>query len=121
MSADVATSVGMGIVFGKLWCFEIWPSDLKGRLHNSVLEMIPLVVAAILWSAACGRLHILFETDNMAVRDIPRSGLPNDPHLAFLARELAFLAVTRGFFLQGNHIPGKSNTLADLVSRGKLD
>jgi hypothetical protein len=63
---------------------------------------------------------VLFETDNSAVADVLTSGLPKDPHLAYLARRLAYRAVLGQFEYVVVHIAGVTNTRADLISRGKF-
>ena len=120
MTSDAAGSVGLGIVFGTHWCFQGWPADLPAAISISVLEMVPLVVAAHLWGHLWGRCRILFETDNTGVEFSAASGLPKDPHLCFLLRELSILALTHNFDFQVRHLPGVSNKLADLVSRQRF-
>ena len=57
----------------------------------------------------------------MAVKMSATSLLPKDPHLVFLMRELAMNSVHFDFRFKVEHIPGKKNTLADLLSRSGFD
>ena len=59
--------------------------------------------------------------DNMAVVWCGTKLLPKDPHLAFLIRELALIAVKVGFRFRISHIPGVQNVGPDALSRGRWD
>ena len=55
--------------------------------------------------------------DNLAVVQVLTSGRTRDLTLAAIARNIQFQAVSMNISLKFTHIPGKTNVLADLLSR----
>ena len=55
--------------------------------------------------------------DNKAVVYVLNTGRTRDLTLAAIARNIQFEAVRNNIDLQVNHIPGKQNVVADLLSR----
>ena len=119
LTSDAALTDGYGIVFGKQWVAGKWPSSAPSNI--AILEMIPLVLAAQLYSHAWAGKCVLFLTDNQAVKFSAESLLPTDKHLAALVRELAIISVQNDFRFRVVHLPGKDNVLADLLSRSRFD
>jgi hypothetical protein len=117
--SDASGSQGFGLICGSHWCSGSWSPEAK-LLSIAVLEMVPIVVAAELWGHKWRRKRILFETDNEAVVHCARSWLPKDDHLARLFRRLATLGIRYSFDLKVIHIPGRLNTDADALSRGRI-
>ena len=85
------------------------------------LEMVNIVVAlkirATQW--ACKKLHT--KCDNMAVVDVFTSGRTKDTILACCARNIWLLSAIYNISIHIEHIPRKSNIVADLLSRFKFD
>ena len=119
IASDAAKTEGLGIVHGNSWAYASWPTNAPSNI--AVLEMIALVVGAFLWGHLWKGKSVLFHTDSAAAMFSAESQLPSDLHLAALVRELAILSVTSGFKFKVIHVPGKSNVLPDLLSRGRLD
>lgn len=117
LSSDAALTKGFGIVNGNDWVSGIWPGNAPSNI--AVLELIPIVLAAILWGDSWSGKCILFHTDSMAAHFSAQSLLPSDPHLSSLIRELAIISVEKDFQFQTKHLPGKLNILADLLSRDR--
>ena len=116
VTSDASGSVGLGIVFGSAWVAERWP-PLPSDTHISVLELIPIVIAAHIWGHRWSRKSVLFHCDNTAVVHCLQAGLCKHPHLSFLLRELATLAVTHSFRFSAKHVPGVYNKVTDALSR----
>ena len=116
ISSDAAGSIGFGIVYGSSWVAERWP-PLPSTTHISVLELIPIVISAAIWGHRWAGQSVLFYCDNSAVVDCLKAGLCKDPHLSFLVRELATLAVINSFRFSAEHIAGSENKISDALSR----
>ena len=58
-----------------------------------------------------------FWSDNTAVVDVMRSGTLRDPNLIVLLRHLSFTAACYSFAFSASHRAGKSNSIADALSR----
>ena len=117
VTTNAAKSQGIGLIFGTQWCSFSWPNDMPSSVHISVLELIPIVIAASLWGPQWQRKRILLRCDNSAVVSCLNSGLPKHPHLAFLVRELSMIAVVHNFSFKAVHVPGVDNRAADALSR----
>ena len=100
--------------------FFRWPFSVT-ECNIAILELIPVVVACFIWGGSWARYKIQFEIDNMAVVYALNSGLPRDPALAFLVRELNLLAVIHSFRYRAVHVPGRFNQAADALSRFDFD
>jgi hypothetical protein len=81
------------------------------------LELFAILAAVFLWGPAWRDRHIVFHTDNLAITQVWQSGSSRDPAVMRLVRRLFFFAAQHNIALSFRHIPGSSNTLADLLSR----
>ena len=116
---DAAASIGAGAYYQGRWFFIPWPQHIQDnpQLHITWMELFPIVVAARLWGHEWSQNRLLFHTDNSAVVDIWFKGSSKSPNVMVLVRHLFFAAATHNFHASICHIPGKSNILADLISR----
>ena len=83
--------------------------------------MLNIVVALKIWATqwSCKKLHI--KCDNMAVVDVLTSGRTKDSVLALCARNIRLILAIFNISIHIEHIPGKNNVVADLLSRFKFD
>ena len=117
---DAAASRGYGAVFRRSWFYGEWPPSWK--THNiTFLELYPIVLAVETWASAFSNRCILFFTDNEAVVSVVNRQSPKDQMIMVLVRRLVLICLKFNIVFQAKHIPGVSNTLADLLSRLKLD
>ena len=111
----------MGMLWGKRWCAEFWPS-FPGRATNiAILEMVPLILAAGIWGSEWRGKKILFRSDNMAVVHTVNGWLPSDPDLVSLLKRLAKMAMLQSFHIRCLHVRGVDNGGADLLRRDRLE
>ena len=80
--------------------------------HISSKEMIPIVMAAMVWGSQWEGLSVRFHTDNSAVVD---SGSVKDESLMYLMRCFSFVSAKFNFVFSACHIQGKDNVLADAL------
>ena len=83
-------------------------------------EMVPVLLAAATWGKSWAGQCVCFQSDNMAVVSVLRSGKAKDHTLLHLLRCLHFYSATLMFTYTATHIAGKLNTAADALSRNKL-
>ena len=123
LQTDASRSLGFGAVWGDHWVAVPWCWETREEevANISVLELIPIVIAADTWGSAWSRLRIEFQTDNMAVAYAGKSWSPKLFHLAKLLRLLAKLAIKHNFEAKFSHLPGKENPDADDLSRGRIE
>ena len=80
-------------------------------------ELFPIVLAASLWDRQWSAKRVEFSSDNTAVVKVLRSGRSRDSNLMVLLCHLYLLAARYSFAFTACHIPGKSNAIADAISR----
>lgn len=116
VSSDAAGAVGYGAIFDTEWFAGGW-SPAQEPLSIAYKELFPVVIAASLWGHRWATKRVEFWSDNTAVVDVLRSGTSRDPNLMVLLRHLSFTAARYSFAFSGSHRAGKSNSIADALSR----
>ena len=85
------------------------------------LEMLNIVVALKVWANQWSNKKLRIKCDNMAVVEVLTSGKTKDNILATCARNVWLLCAVFNISIHIEHIPGKQNVIADLLSRYKFD
>ena len=109
-------SVGYGAILVKDWLAGRW-SPLQMPLSIAYIELFPIVLAASLWGHPWFAKRVDFCFDNKAMVEVLRSHTSRDSNLMVLLRHLSLLAPRHSFVFASRHIPGKSNAVADAISR----
>ena len=84
------------------------------------LEMLNILVALRVWNSTWAKSKVCIACDNEAVVHVLNSGKTRDLTLAAIARNIQLQVATWDINLQVNHIAGKDNHIADLLSRWSL-
>ena len=92
----------------------------SAELSIAVKELIPIVVAAAIWSSTWATAHVHCRCDNMAVMQVLNAHTAHDKHHMHLRRCLHFIEASYNFVVVVAHIPGVHNDLADDLSRDHL-
>ena len=87
------------------------------QFHITQLEMLNVIVALKVWAQYWQDKKITLYCDNMAVVEVITSGKTKDSFLATCARNIWLITAIFNIQLQVVHVPGKANTIADLLSR----
>jgi hypothetical protein len=118
-----ASAQGFAGVYQDRWFQNSWPPQLnkisRTHLNMALLELFPVVVAAVLWGHEWSRKNILFHCDNMATVHIINKGRSkcSQSQIMQLMRRLTICAARHHFNVHSVHVPGSDNTLADFLSR----
>lgn len=118
---DASGSLGFAAVLGSKWFALDWekvPGLTKCQI--AIKELFPIVVALELWGTVLRNKKILFMTDNMAIVYAINKQTCKDKGLMKLIRRLVLQALSHNILFRAKHIAGKSNTLADHLSRFKF-
>ena len=83
-------------------------------------EFSMIIRAVTTWGHKWKSLRIIFHCDNMGVVAGAKSCYVKSENLMKHYRSLQFLTTTMDFEFHIVHIPGKTNELADLLSRNRL-
>ena len=118
-----ACNDGFGAYHGIAWICGHWsPAQLAAAQRSSrysmpFLEMLALVIAAATWGHAWTGKRIVFNCDCMSVVAAIQKRRSKQPDLDHLTRVLVTVAANYAFDLRARHIPGRTNKIADILSR----
>ena len=118
--SDASGSWGCGALCQQKWFNFPWSAQLQ-TCSIAVKELVPVVVAAALYSSQWRGKIVTFRADNIAVVEVLNSTSCRDSHLMHLVCLLVFLASYHNFWFTASHIQGKQNTLADALSRNNMN
>ena len=117
--SDASGVIGYGAFMDNEWFNGRW-SPLQLPLSIAYKELFPVVLAAHVWAPHWSRRRILFHVDNEAVVHILNSRTSKDPNIMHLLRSLLKVAACLSFTFAAVHVPGKTNGIADALSRFNL-
>ena len=86
-------------------------------MYHCSSQIINVYIALSLWKHRLNGNAVVIQCDNMAVVCSLNSGHSWDPFLGTVARNIWLVTATHNIDLGVQHIPGKSNGLADALSR----
>ena len=113
---DSAMSAGYAAVYGRRWFNGSWPEGWQGY-HITVLELYPIVAAVCVWGHLLANHCVLFMCDNMSVVEIINKQSSKDQHVMSLMRRFVIETMKYNILFKCKHVPGKSNIVADHLSR----
>lgn len=124
---DASATIGYGGYFRGLWFSSSWSDELIPSLKTlmkeedcvsiAFYELYPIVVASILWGEMWKKQRIIFLCDNSATVAILNKGRSKSPHIMPLMRRLTLIAAKNNFIFSSIHVPGRTNLIADALSR----
>jgi hypothetical protein len=116
-----ASGIGFGGIFHNDWFQCKWPETFETKTNTAanmaLLELIPIVVAAVVWGKQWARKKIVFQCDNMATVHIISKGRSKCSRIMPFMRRLTLCAATYHFTVRSVHLPGVTNRIADSLSR----
>jgi hypothetical protein len=117
--SDASGSWGCGAFFKTQWFQLQWPASAKS-LSIACLELVPIIIAGIIWGDRWANCHVRALCDNQAVVEVINRRYCRDDDLMHLLRCLFFVEAKHSFVIVPEHIPGKHNRLADKLSRDRV-
>ena len=115
---DASGSIGFGGFFQGRWFQGHW-SDIQNLPPNPLIafkELLPTVIAAILWGDDWQKRKLVFYSDNQATVHILNKKSSRCPFIMRLVRRLVIGATLGNFTFEGRHIADHTNSLADSLS-----
>jgi len=119
LTSDASGSWGCGAWSGQKW-FQVEWDDISKQRCIAVKELVPIIIAAVIWGFEWKGQLVCAHCDNKAVVDVLGSRSCKDKDLMQLLRCLFFLEATYQFQLSAVHIAGADNGLADDMSRNRI-
>ena len=118
-STDASGTWGCGAHYKDSWFQLQWEANTF-HLPIVLKELLPIVVATVVWGSAWQAQKILCHCDNQAVVAVLRSRTSKHPHIMHMLRCLFFIEASYGFELASAYINSRANYLADDLSRNNL-
>jgi len=116
LCTDPSGSVGYAVVFGCWWFAQKWPKDLEQH-QIAVKELFPITLTLEIWGHCMENHKVLFLSDNQAIVEVINKKSCRDPMLMSLVRRIVVAALHFNILFRAKHIPGKTNVVADHLSR----
>jgi hypothetical protein len=107
-------------VMGTHWFAGDFPASWQD-VNIARKELLPIVVAILLWGSTISNKRILFFCDNMAVVAIINAQTSKEPSIMALVRQLVLATRNHNILFAAKHIPGKTNIVADFLSRSQVE
>ena len=118
---DAAASIGFGAYFHGNWVQRRWPGViLRHPPSIAFLELYPLLVALQCWAPLLAGKKVRFNTDNIAVVHIINKKSSPCKAIMVLVRQFVVICLQYNISFRAVHVPGKSNELADALSRFQM-
>lgn len=116
---DGSGSFGCGAHSQSRWIQFRWPTVTE-PWSIAVKEMVPIVMALMLWGKHWAGNVVLVQCDNMAIVEVLNSGIAKDSTLMHMLRCVFFICTHFEVAINAAHIPGRENIAADALSRNNL-
>ena len=113
---DSSGTIGYGAYFDGRWFQGCW-TNAQAKESIQWKELFPIVLAAATWCHLWAKKCIIFMCDNLVITSAIASGTSKPPDIMSLLRQLFFCSAEHNFSTTAKHIPGKSNVIADALSR----
>jgi hypothetical protein len=114
-----ASGSAYAAVLGCQWFQGSFP-DSWLDVNIAVKELLPIVLSVRIWPSLLENKRILFLTDNEAIVPVINKLTSKNHLLMKLIRQLAILTLSLNISCRAKHIPGKTNVIADLLSRQQV-
>lgn len=118
---DASGEIGFGGFLQGKWFQGKWPDQvMHDKLSIAWLEFLPIVVAIVLWGNELRGKRIFIRSDNAAVISIINKQSSRCPRIMRLVRFFVLQCLKINVVFKARHIPGKSNDIADALSRFQM-
>ena len=119
-ASDASGSWGCGAWHGTSWFQWRW-GPLSEQLSIAVKELIPILIAALIWGRSWSGQKVLCHCDNQVVVAAIRSRSSAQNQIMHLLRCLFFIEASANFSLAAKYITSTDNAIADALSRDSLN
>ena len=117
---DASSKIAFGAIFGCRWIQHRWTESERANMSIDVMELFAIVAAILTFGHEWEGKRIVVMTDNLPITQLWESGSSPTKALMFLIRRLYLVAAKNGFSVALKHIFGKTNCVADAISRFQM-
>ena len=110
---------GFGGTYGTNYITGKFPSSWKDY-SIVVLETYPILALIVTFGLKLKNSKVVFNCDNQGVVSIINSQTSRNPLIMVMIRKLVLTLLINNIKFSARHIPGKSNTICDILSRKQV-
>ena len=118
-SSDASGNWGCGAIWDNAWIQLAWSAEWVD-CQIAIKELLPIVLAGVIWGPNWQHKQVLVLCDNAAVVQILNAKTSKEKTIMHLLRCLHFFCALADIKLRAEHLPGLQNTIADAISRNNL-
>jgi hypothetical protein len=118
---DAASTKGFGAVLGSSWFFGSWGDSWWSGQNIMLLELYLIWAALKLWECRFRDCWLVLHTDNAALVPVLGKFTSKLHYANAMLREISLLSMRSNVVLLPEHVPGRDNVMADLLSRLQVD
>ena len=115
-----ASKTGYGFCFGSQWYSGRWSPELA-NFNIMILEFIPVIMCISLFAAHFKNKGLILHIDNLALVHAINNQTSKCPTVMSLIRRLVVRQLISNISLHAVHISSKTNIVADLLSRCRVE
>lgn len=115
-----SAELGCAAVFGCSWVFFPWPrdwSDTDLLKDITFLELVPVVLAFLIWAQCLQSKKIILHIDNQSLVSILNKKSSKSKLVMQLLRPLILICMQNHIQFKASHVEGTLNVKADALSR----
>ena len=117
MTSDASGAIGYGCVLDRYWFRGTWNDVWWTNQNIALLELIPVYIGVKLWQQKLSNNTLNVLTDNESLVAMINSFFSREKSINRLLKDLALFCMNNNIVIRAHHLPGKSNVLADKLSR----
>ena len=123
MYSDASGKLGMGAICDKAWMFQMWAPDFIKKVHPSIeyLELFAVTAAVLTWIHQFKNRRIILSCNSKSVVDMINYTTTSFKNCMVLIRMIVLKGLLENVRIFAKHVKGTKNTLADSLSRNKID
>lgn len=113
-------NLGCGCYFQGQWTYFQWPAEWQNSQilkDITFLELIPIVLAFMILGVSLSSKMLILHIDNISLVHILNKQSSKSDRVMSLLRPLMLMSLKNNIQFKAQHIPGKSNIIADAISR----
>ena len=117
--SDASATIGFGAIWGKAWVQGRW-SAKNSHWSIDTKELFAILAEVVTRGHMWAGRRLVMITDNLPITQAWQAGTSKSKELMAVLRKIFLLAAKGGFCISLKHIFGHHNTIADSLSRFKV-
>jgi ribonuclease HI len=117
---DASGALGYGAILATHWFYGSWPAQITDT-NITYKELFPITLSLEIWGDNLTNKCIILHSDNQAVVHIINKQSSKDSKIMGLVRRLVIACMKHNILVRSEHVPGKENNLADMLSRFQIE